>query len=369
MGAGVALADALVGGRARPGDGGPARDRRWRCAAARPGVLAARSFEVLTRSLLGRDAATTRPRRPSGRCHWPARSAPAPPPRAPSARSARSRCTPKIPSGGGHALGRRGGRRSGHADRGRSRACWPGGRSRRRTRRSARSPSWSIRPRWRPAARWAAATRLSASWAARPAPSPPLEEGRRRGDRADSLRARARGRPAHRRPQDQLPDRRGALPEPQDGRDPRSPPLREARRLVARRGRSRRRARRAHRHTRAAGPNEGGKSGVVPMSGHTPRRDARCLDRSRPQGDEAMATYLYKLAGWTFDNRRKVLLGWLAVLAVVIAGAAPSAGSSRPSSRSPAPSRRRLRTSCTRSIRAPAAPRRGLCSRLPRASG
>ena len=39
-----------------------------------------------------------------------------------------------------------------------------------------------------------------------------------------------------------------------------------------------------------------------------------------------MATYLYRLAGWTFDNRRKVLLGWLAVLAVVIASAGAFGG-------------------------------------------
>ena len=31
-----------------------------------------------------------------------------------------------------------------------------------------------------------------------------------------------------------------------------------------------------------------------------------------------MATYLYRLGGWAFDNRRKVLLGWLAVLALVV---------------------------------------------------
>jgi RND superfamily putative drug exporter len=34
-----------------------------------------------------------------------------------------------------------------------------------------------------------------------------------------------------------------------------------------------------------------------------------------------MATYLYRIGGWAFDNRRKVLLGWLVVLALVIAGA------------------------------------------------
>ena len=33
-----------------------------------------------------------------------------------------------------------------------------------------------------------------------------------------------------------------------------------------------------------------------------------------------MAKKLYRLGGWSFDNRRKVLTGWLAVLALVIAG-------------------------------------------------
>jgi RND superfamily putative drug exporter len=39
-----------------------------------------------------------------------------------------------------------------------------------------------------------------------------------------------------------------------------------------------------------------------------------------------MATYLYRLGGWAFDNRRKVLLGWVAVLALVIAGAGALSG-------------------------------------------
>jgi putative drug exporter of the RND superfamily len=39
-----------------------------------------------------------------------------------------------------------------------------------------------------------------------------------------------------------------------------------------------------------------------------------------------VATYLYRLGGWAFDNRRKVLLGWLAVFAVVAAGAAAFSG-------------------------------------------
>jgi uncharacterized membrane protein YdfJ with MMPL/SSD domain len=39
-----------------------------------------------------------------------------------------------------------------------------------------------------------------------------------------------------------------------------------------------------------------------------------------------MATYLYRLGGWAFTNRRKVLFGWLAILAVVIGSAASFSG-------------------------------------------
>jgi RND superfamily putative drug exporter len=39
-----------------------------------------------------------------------------------------------------------------------------------------------------------------------------------------------------------------------------------------------------------------------------------------------VATYLYRLGGWAFENRKKVLLGWMAVLAVVIASAAAFSG-------------------------------------------
>jgi putative drug exporter of the RND superfamily len=39
-----------------------------------------------------------------------------------------------------------------------------------------------------------------------------------------------------------------------------------------------------------------------------------------------MATYLYRLGGWAFENRRKVLLGWLAVLVLVVASAAAFGG-------------------------------------------
>jgi uncharacterized membrane protein YdfJ with MMPL/SSD domain len=39
-----------------------------------------------------------------------------------------------------------------------------------------------------------------------------------------------------------------------------------------------------------------------------------------------MATKLYRLGGWAFDNRRKVLLGWIAVLVAVAASAAAFSG-------------------------------------------
>ena len=31
-----------------------------------------------------------------------------------------------------------------------------------------------------------------------------------------------------------------------------------------------------------------------------------------------MATYLYRLGGWAFDNRRKVLFAWIATLVAVV---------------------------------------------------
>jgi putative drug exporter of the RND superfamily len=39
-----------------------------------------------------------------------------------------------------------------------------------------------------------------------------------------------------------------------------------------------------------------------------------------------MATHLYRLGGWAFDHRRKVLVGWLVALALVIASAAAFSG-------------------------------------------
>ena len=97
MGAGVALADALVGVASTPGRRRscwrPAVEMRCRSSRRAGGPRRSRCSRA---ACSAGTTATTRPRRPSGRCHWPARSAPAPPPRAPSARSARSRCTPKI---------------------------------------------------------------------------------------------------------------------------------------------------------------------------------------------------------------------------------------------------------------------------------
>jgi RND superfamily putative drug exporter len=39
-----------------------------------------------------------------------------------------------------------------------------------------------------------------------------------------------------------------------------------------------------------------------------------------------MATYLYRLGGWAFDNRRKVLLGWVLALALVVFSASAFSG-------------------------------------------
>src|SRR5688572_18498132 len=46
---------------------------------------------------------------------------------------------------------------------------------------------------------------------------------------------------------------------------------------------------------------------------------AACSDRDARRHE--VATYLYRLGGWAFDNRRKVLCGCLVVLALVIASA------------------------------------------------
>jgi uncharacterized membrane protein YdfJ with MMPL/SSD domain len=39
-----------------------------------------------------------------------------------------------------------------------------------------------------------------------------------------------------------------------------------------------------------------------------------------------VATHLYRIGGWAFDHRRKVLLGWLAVLAIVVASSSAFSG-------------------------------------------
>jgi uncharacterized membrane protein YdfJ with MMPL/SSD domain len=60
------------------------------------------------------------------------------------------------------------------------------------------------------------------------------------------------------------------------------------------------------------------------MSGRA--RGAMLAAVRRPDLGAEMATYLYRLGGWAFDNRRKVLLGWVVVLAVVIASAGAFSG-------------------------------------------
>ena len=75
--------------------------------------------------------------------------------------------------------------------------------------------------------------------AARPSrPAPPHAPGHGRERRRGADRARARGRAAHRRPPDEPRDRRRAVPEPEDGRDPHPQPLPQARRLLAGRRRA-----------------------------------------------------------------------------------------------------------------------------------
>ena len=280
MGAGVALAGALVRrGRARAGCGGrcsrPAADDALPLAPGRAG--GPRAFELLTRSLLGsgrRDDAARggRAGAVAGRHARHCRTADA---RAPSARSARWRSHAGDPRAAAEPRAGRRRRRpteAARADRGRAGApagragARAGGRDGPRRRRAAERRGRASRP----AARCVAATRPSVSWAgSAAAPHRRTRPGKAEGDRRRvALRARARGRPAHRRPQDQLPDRRGALPEPQDGRDPHPPSLPQARRVVARRGRARRRARRARRTLGAAGRRMRVRNqGVVPMSG------------------------------------------------------------------------------------------------------
>ena len=59
-----------------------------------------------------------------------------------------------------------------------------------------------------------------------------------------------------------------------------------------------------------------------------------------------MATNLYKLGGWAFDNRRKVLLGWLVVLALVLFASSTFSGTfSSKFEEFQTPSRSRRRTS------------------------
>ena len=86
---------------------------------------------------------------------------------------------------------------------------------------TAQPPSSSTRPRVRGARRAALPRRGRARAAeARPPHPPPHTSGQARRDRARIAdRARAPGRAARRRPQDEPGDRRRAVPQPEDGRD------------------------------------------------------------------------------------------------------------------------------------------------------
>ena len=86
---------------------------------------------------------------------------------------------------------------------------------------------------------------------ARPSHPPPhaARQGRRSRRRVADL-ARASGRAARRRPQDEPGDRRSTLPQPEDGRDAHPQHVPQARRFLTRRARTRRRARRLPRRSR-----------------------------------------------------------------------------------------------------------------------
>ena len=80
-----------------------------------------------------------------------------------------------------------------------------------------------------------------------------------------------------------------------------------------------------------------------------------------------MATYLYRLGGWAFDNRRKVLsAGWWCSL-LVIASAAAFSGQFSTKFEVPGTESQQAQDLLTRSIRAPAAPRRASSTPLRRA--
>ena len=86
-------------------------------------------------------------------------------------------------------------------------------------------------------------------------------------------------------------DRRRAVPQPEDRRDPHPQPLPQARRVLARRGRTRRRARGSGSLIRVVPRCRGARSSATSPPSHP------------PQEGISMARYLYRLGGWAFDHR------------------------------------------------------------------
>ena len=109
---------------------------------------------------------------------------------------------------------------------------WPRPAKRRRALEELSAPL----PSSTPAARGATATRRNAS-SASSAPRPPAHGARQDGRGRDRLthRARAAGRAARRRPQDEPRDRRRAVPQPENRRDAPAQHLPKGRRLLTRR--------------------------------------------------------------------------------------------------------------------------------------
>ena len=80
------------------------------------------------------------------------------------------------------------------------------------------------------------------------------------------------------------------------------------------------------RRARRPPPNQGAGSGCRPDVGAPP---AGILVGSTTRlKRHPMATHLYRLGGWAFHNRRKVVVGWLLVLGRVIASASAFSGKS-----------------------------------------
>src|ERR1044072_5780072 len=72
-------------------------------------------------------------------------------------------------------------------------------------------------------------------------------------------------------------------------------------------------------------PLVGADQGATPMSG-CPRAGKLAATALPYDGGAKVATYLYRLGGWAFGHRRKVLFGWIAVLALVVAGSSAFGG-------------------------------------------